>query len=185
MEVTDAAALIEPAFRDKREGSVWADLGSGSGTFTKALSLLLGKTSQIIAVDKERQRIEPTAPNQAVIEFVKLDFVVDTFPFRQIDGILMANSLHFVKDKPTFINRVKDHVKPGGKIIVVEYDRKKPSRWVPYPIGFNEVIKTFSVAGFHQIEKIGERDSIYGPEKIYACSIIRDMIFHRLGDHPE
>ena len=171
MEIADAIALIKPAFSHKIQSSIWADLGCGTGTFTAALAYLLGDGSKIYAVDRDSQRIKSPTESGAEIEFVKLNFVDDTLPFQNLDGILMANSLHFVKDKPEFIERIKNQLKVDGQIIVVEYERNKPTRWVPYPIGLNNLVETFSACGFKRIEKIGERDSIYGPEKIYACSI--------------
>lgn len=171
MEIAEAITLIKPAFPYKIQSSNWADLGCGTGTFTKALSLLLSSTSKIYAIDKESQHIESPGENLAEIEFGKLNFMDSPLPFQQIDGILMANSLHFVKDKSPFIDRLKSHLKPDGQMIVVEYDREKESRWVPYPISYTRLVKTFTAAGFHQIKKIGERNSIYGPEKIYACLI--------------
>jgi len=171
MDVAEAIALIKPAFSHKIQSSIWADLGSGSGTFTKALSFLLGYGSKIYAVDKESQRIKPSTGGDAEIEFVNLNFVDDTLPFRNLDGILMANSLHFVKDKSAFIERIKKHLKADGQMIVVEYERNEPTAWVPYPIGLNNLVQTFSACGFSRIEKVGEKDSIYGSEKMYACSI--------------
>jgi ubiquinone/menaquinone biosynthesis C-methylase UbiE len=172
MEVADAIALIKPAFSHKIQSSIWADLGCGTGTFTAALAYLLGDGSKIYAVDRNSQRIKsPTENSSTEIEFVKLNFVDDALPFRNLDGILMANSLHFVKDKSEFIERIKNHLKVDGQMIIVEYERKKPTPWVPYPIGLNNLVETFSACGFSRIEKIGEKDSIYGPEKIYACLI--------------
>jgi ubiquinone/menaquinone biosynthesis C-methylase UbiE len=171
MEVADAIALIKPAFSHKIRSSIWADLGCGTGTFTVALASLLGDGSKIYAIDRESHQIESLTGNSTEIEFVKLNFVNDTLPLQNLDGILMANSLHFVKDKPEFIERIKNQLKVDGQMIVVEYERNKPTRWVPYPIDLNNLVETFSACGFRGIEKIGERDSIYGPEKIYACSI--------------
>ena len=79
--------------------------------------------------------------------------------------------LHYVKDKPAFIEKIKKHLKPAGQLIIVEYDTVRQNRWVPYPISFENLIETFSRAGFNQIKKIGERNSVYRTEKMYAACI--------------
>ena len=171
MKVADAIALIKPAFTHKIQGSIWADLGCGTGTFTAALASLLGVGSKIYAIDRDSQRVKSPTESDTEIEFIKLNFVDDTLPVRNLDGILMANSLHFVKDKSEFIERIKSHLKVDGRMIVVEYERNKSTPWVPYPMALNNLVKIFSACGFSRIEKISEKDSIYGPEKMYACSI--------------
>jgi 2-polyprenyl-3-methyl-5-hydroxy-6-metoxy-1,4-benzoquinol methylase len=173
MEVADAVELIESGFRDVTRKETWGDLGCGGGTFTKALAALLPQGSKIFAVDKENQRIRSGQAEHATIEFIKLDFVRDALPFTALDGILMANALHFVKDKRIFIENLTKHIKPEGRLIIVEYDTEQRSPWVPYPITFDNLRKTFSVHGFDRIEKLGERKSIYRTGKMYACSIER------------
>lgn len=171
MKTTEAIELIESGLQSKITNATWADLGCGNGTFTKALAILLGDGSKIYAVDKEKQQIKSDKPNSAAIEFIKLNFITDLLPFSNLDGILMANALHYVKDKLTFIQDVTKHLKDDGQLIIVEYDTEKQNPWVPYPISFDNLAKTFSAGGFNHIKKIGERNSIYGSNKMYACSI--------------
>jgi ubiquinone/menaquinone biosynthesis C-methylase UbiE len=171
MKIAEAAALIEDGLQSKIPNATWADLGCGSGTFTKALSLLLGDGSKIYAVDKESYRIQSPEASTTEIEFVKMDFMSDELPFSNLDGILMANSLHYVKAKTQFIEHVKKLLKPDGKMIIVEYDTEKQNPWIPYPIRFERLIEAFSFCGFRHIKKIGERNSVYRSEKMYASVI--------------
>lgn len=171
MKVTEAAALIESGLQRNTAKATWADLGCGSGTFTKALAILLGEGSKIYAVDKVSQSIKSSDTNAAAIEFFKIDFIHEELPCSNLDGVLMANSLHYVNDKLQFIERVKKHLKPDGQMIIVEYDTEKRNPWIPYPVGF-EVLRTIlSAGGFTRVKKIGERNSIYRAEKMYACSV--------------
>jgi ubiquinone/menaquinone biosynthesis C-methylase UbiE len=174
MEVTEAVALIESGFQDRTRKESWADLGCGSGTFTKALAALLQEGSKIYAVDKESQHFSIQKAPTAAIEFLKLDFMSDTLPFADLDGILMANALHYVKDKPAFIEKLKKHIKGDGQMVIVEYDTEQRNPWVPYPVSYENLMKIFSSCGFNRIEKLGERKSIYRAAKIYACSIKRN-----------
>jgi ubiquinone/menaquinone biosynthesis C-methylase UbiE len=172
MEVSEAIALIQPGFQGTTQKETWADLGCGSGTFTQALAALLPEDSKIFAVDKDNQRIR-SREAETSIEFIKLDFIGDTIRFADLDGILMANALHFVKDKAIFIGKLNKLIKPEGQLIIVEYDTNQRNPWVPYPISFEKLIETFSAHGFGRIEKLGERKSIYRAGKMYACSIKR------------
>lgn len=169
MDIKDAIDLIKTGLSDKTD-SIWADLGCGSGTFTKALVALLGDQSKVFAVDKEMQRFN-VSDEKKEIKFVRLDFLREQLPFFNLDGILMANALHYVKDKAHFITALKNHVKPGGQIIIVEYDTELSNQWVPYPISYRKLVEAFSSLGLSNIKKIGERDSIYQSGKMYACVI--------------
>ena len=55
MDHHDHVALLLPA--DLSPGTSWADLGAGSGAFTLALRELLGPSTQIYAVDRDRNRL--------------------------------------------------------------------------------------------------------------------------------
>src|SRR6478736_1927190 len=85
-------------------GGVWADFGSGDGAFTLALADLLGPSAQIYSIDREthsleRQLISMTLQfHDAKVTYLTADFTrpLDLPP---LDGVVMANSLHFQKDK--------------------------------------------------------------------------------------
>jgi ubiquinone/menaquinone biosynthesis C-methylase UbiE len=172
MQLTEAITLIKPAVQGQTSKVTWLDLGCGDGLFTKALASLLMK-GKIFAVDLEIHQIKSPKPNDVHIEFVKLDFVRSPLPFAGVDGILMANSLHYVEDKKAFIEKAKVSLGPGGGFIIIEYDTDRANQWVPYPVTFEKMKNIFLSTGFGRVEKIGERSSIYRSGKMYACSIRR------------
>jgi SAM-dependent methyltransferase len=58
-----------------------------------------------------------------------------------LDGIVAANSLHYVdrKQQAATLQRWSTLLKPGGRIVLVEYDSNNPNQWVPYPISFDRL----------------------------------------------
>lgn len=158
MQLSEAIELIKCDALQHAPISRWADLGCGSGLFTTALAHYLPKGSTIYAID---QKLPANIPGHG-IQLLQRNFVSDELP--QVDGILMANSLHYVKDKYTFLNKTQ-----AGTFLIVEYDIEKPVPvWVPYPVSFNKLSIYFPNK---QIIKLHERPSAYGQGNMYAALI--------------
>lgn len=123
--------------------ATWADLGSGGGAFTLALAELLGPAGHIISVDKDsaalreqQRRMRSTFPDVSV-EYITADFT-RSLPLSALDGIVMANSLHFIRpaDKDAVLQRIRGYLKPGGHFILVEYNVDRGNMWVPHPLSY-------------------------------------------------
>jgi hypothetical protein len=70
------------------------------------------------------------------------------------------------------IKKFKNYLRNGaGVFILIEYDTDKGNQWVPFPFSFARVRSLFGDAGFSKIEKIGERQSLYRRDSIYAALI--------------
>ena len=162
MHLDDAVALIEPAVLG--HDGVWADLGAGSGLFTRALDHVLGPGSRVIAVDSGASafaELERLAAHSATVTALRADFTGDlTFP-EPLDGILMANSLHFVKDAATVLAKLVRLLRPRGRVVLVEYDRRSASRWDPFPIGIANLPRLAEQAGLTRFTVVESRPSDY------------------------
>lgn len=121
----------------------WAELGSGDGAFTLALADLLGEHGSIVSVERDGAALRHQAralrerfPAVPVVQLMR-DFLEPVRELPPLDGLLMANALHFVQDAPALVARlVEAHLRPGGRFLLVEYDADRGNRWVPYPISF-------------------------------------------------
>jgi len=170
MDIRDAITLIQQAAIDPAAQSVWADLGCGSGLFTYALAHLLATGSTIYAWDKGNTPLSSLPnPQQVNIKPGQLDFLKATLPVSALDGILMANSLHYVPDQAAFIEKVSAHLQPNGAFLIVEYETTKANPWVPYPIPFATLKALFHKTGFLSAVKLAERPSVYGSGNMYAA----------------
>jgi ubiquinone/menaquinone biosynthesis C-methylase UbiE len=122
-------------------GGVWADLGSGGGAFTLALADLIGPAGEIYSVDKDggalqqQEKAMQTYFPSATVHFIVADFT-RKLDLPALDGIVMANSLHFVRKKEPVLQLVRSYLRPGGRLLLVEYNADHGNMWVPYPLSY-------------------------------------------------
>lgn len=170
MELKTAVALINTPHLITDTQQVWADLGAGTGFFTKILARFLQPGSTIIAVDKGKIDLDKIPPTAGInLQTIKADFTSDELKLEGLTGILMANSLHYVKDKMTFLKSIEKSFAGKGRFLIVEYDTEQGNPWVPYPVNFSSLKELFNKAGYASVEKINETPSMYGPRNIYAA----------------
>ena len=147
----------------------WADLGCGAGLFTEALAQFLPRGSTIYGVDL-RPTLYSEVVNGVALFPIQADFINIPLPFSDLDGILMANSLHYVEDKPAFLEKIKGYLKPGAPLLFVEYDSDRPvPTWVPWPISSASLQPLLAKAGWTNVQKLAERPSVYGHSNLYAA----------------
>lgn len=131
-----------------RASALWADLGAGEGTFTFALADLLDGSSRVVAVDRDRTALErlgrrpdprgEAASGRATILPVVGDLLepdsIEPLTSAPLDGALFANSLHYHPRPHEPLSAIAHRLRPGGRIVVVEYDGRAASPWIPHPL---------------------------------------------------
>ena len=139
-------------------GKAWADLGSGEGAFTLALADLLGPTGSIHTVDRDKRALQiqeralrDAFPNVTVTPLVG-DFALP-LELPPLDGIVMANSLHFERDKLAVLRLVAGYLRPVGRLVIVEYDTDHGNPWVPFPLSFRSWAAVAAEAGFRDTRR--------------------------------
>jgi SAM-dependent methyltransferase len=168
MRVSDAAAMIAAGV-EGRGPSTWADLGCGRGTFTLALAGLLPEGSRIHAMDTDALAIQAIPASHRGVGISKWhgDFLSADWPFTGLDGVLLANSLHYARDQEAAVRRIARHMR-APRFVIVEYDVVSPNPWVPHPLGRAAFRELFSRLGY-SIEMLGFRRSVYHRADLYAA----------------
>ena len=140
MDHADHVGLIRAGVEGA--GRRWLELGAGRGAFTLALADLLGPGADIVAVDRDARDLAELVATMGR-SFPETDLTTITADFTRtlpvepgFDGLLAANSLHFVRDPATVLGGVRPLLRPGARIVVVEYDSDSGNPWVPFPFSF-------------------------------------------------
>src|SRR5689334_18004268 len=112
MDHADHVNLLRPA--NLSSGGTWADFGAGSGAFTLALRELVGPDATIYAVDKDRSALKKLESAHRLqfrttekLFLLNQDFA-RSLDLPTLDGAVMANSLHYFKDKEKILRHVRE-----------------------------------------------------------------------------
>ena len=173
VRLRDAIEMLAESDVDALGPTKWADLGCGTGTFTLALADLLSPGSTIHAMDLDGSVLRriPTEHAGVSITTHRGDFTDHTWPFANLDGILMANSLHYVDNQAAFIRRCERRMTVPRRFLIVEYDTDESSRWVPHPVSLKKLTSLFTDAGYSSITMLRSRPSVYRRAALYAALV--------------
>jgi ubiquinone/menaquinone biosynthesis C-methylase UbiE len=119
-----------------RDGSTVADVGAGYGFLTVRLAKAVGPTGKVFAIDIDPKVItalrdllaKSSITNAIVVEGAADD---PRLPAGALDAILMVNAYHEVADPATVLQRFREALKPGGRLVLCEplpTSRSGPSR---------------------------------------------------------
>ena len=112
-----------------------------------------------------RSRVAAQFP-AAAIDTVIADFT-GGLPAGPFDGVLAANSLHFVGRPDPVLDAIGAALALGGRFILVEYDADQGNPWVPHPISFARWRRLAPTHGFVEprlLHRVPSRflNAIYG-----------------------
>src|SRR5690606_628582 len=112
-----------------------------------------------------------SAENLAAVVPMLADFR-NALPLPELDGALMANSLHFVRtqEQEAVLARLVGYLRPGGTFVLVEYDQRRGSPWVPYPVPLRRFQELADAVGLRTVREIGRRRSRFGPKEMYVAA---------------
>lgn len=146
-------------------GGTWADFGAGRGNFTRALRDLVGTHATIYAIDRDQRALFGQGDD---IHTITADFTqpIDLPP---LDGLLVANALHFIRDQRKVIQQLAGYLRPGGVFLLVEYDVRLPRGYIPFPLPYARFEHLATALGWQAIERVGARQSPSSGTVMYAA----------------
>lgn len=156
-------------------GGVWADCGSGAGNFAWALAELIGRTGVIHTLDRDggavasqHTRIRRDPPGAQILP--RQADITRPLDLPLLDGLLMANVLHFVRRQEATFGRLLGHLRPGGCVIVVEYEQSFPLPWVPFPVPLRRFLALAETGALLDGRQVGLRRSPSSGRPMYAAA---------------
>jgi ubiquinone/menaquinone biosynthesis C-methylase UbiE len=123
-----------------RPGERVADIGAGSGYFTRRIAPAVGATGVVWAIDIAPEVLDYLATRArreglANVRVQKVQPDDPQLPAGGIDTILMVDTLHYVKERGAYARKLRAGLAPGGRVVVIDFVPKSPEErpWGPPP----------------------------------------------------
>jgi arsenite methyltransferase len=112
-------------------GDTVADLGSGSGLFTRPLASAVGPGGVAYAVDIDERLlkiVEQSAAGAHIANIRTVHAAADDPKLPSpVDLIFICDTFHHLPDKPVYAKTLARYVKPGGRVAVIDFAAHWPS----------------------------------------------------------
>jgi ubiquinone/menaquinone biosynthesis C-methylase UbiE len=173
MEHADHVNLLRRGI--PQAGGQWADFGSGNGAFTLALADLIQPAGTIFSIDRDGSALQVQEKQmrarfpQVPVRYLKANYA-HPLELPPLDGILAANTLHFLQEKEPVLDLFFSYLKPTGRMILVEYNSDKGNYAVPYPLPYSTWEQLAMRAGFALTQLLATRPSRFLREIYSALS---------------
>jgi predicted methyltransferase len=149
-QVVDALGL--------KPGMYVADLGAGSGYFTRRFVEAVGETGKVYVIDVEPEAlkyveeslIHTHRPFEA--EFILARPDNPKIPVESVDLIFVCNTYHHLEGRTDYFRNVKSALKPGGRIALIDFYHDERSGELGFPkrhlVPREKVIEEMTAAGY-------------------------------------
>lgn len=159
-----------------KEGMRVADLGSGTGHYARSAAGVVGPNGKVYAVDIQEDVLRHAKTEHGhlhahhragVVESVWGDIeraAGTNLREHSLDAVILANVLFQIQNRPGLLSEVKRILKPGGKLLVVDwagaYGGMGPSHTQVVPE--HEAEALFIQGGFHKVKSFRSGPHHYG-----------------------
>ena len=149
------------ALMEIRPGMTVVDVGAGTGFFEAPLAGAVGAKGKVLALDVEPNMIERLQERAAEerLSQVEARLVAPDDPGlapASVDRILIVNTWHHIDDRGAYSAKLREALKPGGSIYVVDFDKSSGKGPPPqHKLEPREVMAELEAGGL-EAEQIGE-----------------------------
>jgi len=115
-----------------QKGSAVADIGAGSGYMTVRLASAVGPSGRVFANDVQPEMLEMlrrklTAQQITNVTLVQGAIDDPRLPASSVDLELMVDVYHELSRPQAMLQKLRQSLKPGGRLVLLEYRKEDPS----------------------------------------------------------
>jgi SAM-dependent methyltransferase len=144
-----------------KKGMTVADVGAGTGAFTRLVAEEVGPKGKVYAVDIAPAFLEHIAAEAKKrghdhVATIRGTQETTNLPEDSVDVAFLVDVYHHVEKPPAVLGSIRRALRPGGHLVVVEFDRREG---VSTPFVLEHIradketfLKEIEAAGFERVE---------------------------------
>ncbi|MBX7080361.1 MAG: class I SAM-dependent methyltransferase [Nannocystaceae bacterium] len=145
-----------------RRDMVLADIGAGSGYFTRRLAARVpegrvfavdvdGEFADYLLAHREQWGTPNIEPRLAMYEDPML-------PVGELDLVFTANTYAYIRDRVAYFRKVREALRPGGRLVVIDFlpQAQVPATMAPdprYRVARDAAVRELELAGFRVVDE--------------------------------
>jgi len=139
-------------------GMTVADLGAGTGYFSRYLAAAVGPSGSVLAVDPEpnmvahlRERAEREHTDNVVPILASLDN--PRLPVGSVDLVLIVDTYHHLDDRLTYLRALQRFLHPSGRVVVIDWHKRALPVGPPpeHKLAREQVVEEMTAAGYRLV----------------------------------
>lgn len=143
-----------------REGHTIADIGGGSGYFSRSFAKVVGPTGVVYCCDIATNLLEylqERAKEENLHNIVTVYAAMDRpmLPLASVDILFICDTNHHLQDRVNYHQGLKKYLKPNGKLVIIDWKKQQQKVGPPpsHNLAKEEVLQELSEAGWTLIKE--------------------------------
>jgi len=137
-----------------KAGEAVADLGAGSGLFTRPLARQVAPGGIVYAIDINQallDHIEETA-RELKLDNIRTVLAGESDPRipAPVDLVLIVDTLHHIQNRGNYLKILPRYLKPSGRVAVIDFAKNWPPRFASGKFSVQQLERWMKAAGFQR-----------------------------------
>lgn len=144
-----------------KPGQTVADLGAGSGYYSFRIAPLVGEQGKVLAIDVEPRMLRIIAERAKSAGVGNVTTVLSTpsdpnLEPNSVDLLFMVDVYHELEFPLEMMTKVREALKPGGRIALIEYRAEDPAVMIKpvHKMSERQIVRELTAVGFHHQKTI-------------------------------
>jgi ubiquinone/menaquinone biosynthesis C-methylase UbiE len=135
-------------------GDVVADIGAGTGYFTRRFARAVGPKGRALGLDIEHSLVNYMKEDAEKLNLKNYEARVvkpddPELGLKSVDVVFLCNTYHHIENRIDYFKRVSKSLKPGGRVVIVDFYKKQ------LPVGPGPHHKLSQKAVREELQKAG------------------------------
>ncbi len=106
-------------------GKFVADIGAGTGVFTRPFSRAVGDSGRVFAVDVNQELLRHLRDEASRLGLSNVEVIsggpTDPLSPQTVDLVFICDTLHHIADRQVYLKNLRNYLREGGRLAVIDF----------------------------------------------------------------